>query len=79
MPSAHLSPDLLGTQECVLPAALFLRAGLPDYSFVGVGRNELFGAYSNGNFAKGVNAVPTDAPVDNVILPPPGNEIREET
>ena len=23
--------------------------------------------------------VPTDAPVDNVILPPPGSEIREET
>jgi len=24
-------------------------------------------------------AVPTDAPVDNVVLPPPGSEIREET
>jgi cell division protein FtsI (penicillin-binding protein 3) len=23
--------------------------------------------------------VPTDAPVDNVILPPPGSEVREET
>ena len=23
--------------------------------------------------------VPTDAPVDNVILPPPGSEIHEET
>jgi cell division protein FtsI (penicillin-binding protein 3) len=24
-------------------------------------------------------AVPTDAPVDNVVLPPPGSEVREET
>ncbi|HEX6137125.1 MAG TPA: penicillin-binding protein 2 [Casimicrobiaceae bacterium] len=24
-------------------------------------------------------AVPTDAPVDNVVLPPPGNEVEEET
>jgi len=23
--------------------------------------------------------VPTDAPLDNVVLPPPGSEIREET
>jgi cell division protein FtsI (penicillin-binding protein 3) len=24
-------------------------------------------------------AVPTDAPVDNVILPPEGSEVKEET
>jgi len=23
--------------------------------------------------------VPTDAPVDNVVLPPPGTEVHEET
>jgi cell division protein FtsI (penicillin-binding protein 3) len=23
--------------------------------------------------------VPTDAPVDNVVLPPPGSEVEEET
>jgi hypothetical protein len=23
--------------------------------------------------------VPTDAPVDNVVLPPPGSEVQEET
>jgi endonuclease/exonuclease/phosphatase family metal-dependent hydrolase len=33
-------PDLLGTQECLLFQAEFLRAGLPDHGFVGVGRDD---------------------------------------
>jgi endonuclease/exonuclease/phosphatase family metal-dependent hydrolase len=33
-------PDLLGTQECLLLQAKFLKAGLPNYGFVGVGRDD---------------------------------------
>jgi endonuclease/exonuclease/phosphatase family metal-dependent hydrolase len=33
-------PDLLGTQECLLSQAEFLRAGLPEHGFVGVGRDD---------------------------------------
>lgn len=33
-------PDLLATQECLAPQAEFLRAALPEYGFVGVGRDD---------------------------------------
>jgi endonuclease/exonuclease/phosphatase family metal-dependent hydrolase len=33
-------PDVLGTQECVLEQANYLRESLPDYEFLGVGRND---------------------------------------
>lgn len=33
-------PDLLGTQECLAGQAEFLRAALPAYGFVGVGRDD---------------------------------------
>ncbi len=36
----RFNPDLLGTQECVLGQADYLREQLPDYGFVGVGRND---------------------------------------
>src|SRR4051812_31643708 len=32
-------PDVLGTQECVAAQADYLQEQLPDYEFVGVGRN----------------------------------------
>lgn len=33
-------PDLLATQECLAPQAEFLRGALPEYDFVGVGRDD---------------------------------------
>lgn len=36
----HEAPDLLGTQEVLLHQKLFLEAALPDYTFVGVGRDD---------------------------------------
>jgi len=34
------SPDLLGTQECLAEMASYLRSELPDYNFIGVGRED---------------------------------------
>jgi len=34
------APDILGTQECLAGQAEFLREALPDYEFVGVGRED---------------------------------------
>ena len=37
---AAFSPDLLGTQECLALQADYLREQLPEYGFVGVGRDD---------------------------------------
>jgi endonuclease/exonuclease/phosphatase family metal-dependent hydrolase len=34
------APDLLGTQECLNEQAIFLRDQLPDYQFIGAGRDD---------------------------------------
>lgn len=34
------TPDLLGTQECLAHQGTFLRQALPEYTFVGVGRDD---------------------------------------
>jgi endonuclease/exonuclease/phosphatase family metal-dependent hydrolase len=36
----NFNPDILGTQECENVHADYLKASLPDYGFVGVGRND---------------------------------------
>src|SRR5262245_10834627 len=36
----RFDPDILGTQECPNTSATFLRASLPGYQFVGVGRDD---------------------------------------
>lgn len=36
----QFDPDVLSTQECVLEQANYLRQQLPDYTFVGAGRND---------------------------------------
>lgn len=36
----QFSPDLLGTQECALDQAMYLKSQLPGYQFVGAGRDD---------------------------------------
>ncbi|GAB4107925.1 MAG: endonuclease/exonuclease/phosphatase family protein [Phycisphaeraceae bacterium] len=36
----RFSPDLLGTQECTIDQAVYLKAKLPGYQFVGAGRDD---------------------------------------
>jgi endonuclease/exonuclease/phosphatase family metal-dependent hydrolase len=36
----QFSPDLLGTQECAMDQAMYLKSQLPGYQFVGAGRDD---------------------------------------
>lgn len=36
----HFDPDILGTQECLVHQTRYLRANLPGYHYVGVGRSD---------------------------------------